>query len=112
MKGIAVLVLRYKQPGQREFRVPLNLKFGRLEIPLGLGLITITLIALCVINLVTKQVATISGVTFTLIFFAIFIVSEKRTKKRSTEHSELDQFNLEAGEDLTPETLGVRPGNV
>ncbi len=29
MKGLAVLVLRYKQPGEREFRVPLNLKIGR-----------------------------------------------------------------------------------
>ncbi len=52
MKGLAVLVLRYKQPGKRQFRVPLNLKFGNLEIPLGLGLITLTLFALCVINLI------------------------------------------------------------
>src|ERR1700726_260958 len=36
MKGLAVRVLRYKQPGQREFRVPLNLKIGNLEIPVGL----------------------------------------------------------------------------
>src|SRR5213594_839771 len=72
MKGLAVLVLRYKQPGQREFRVPLNLKFGNVEIPFGLGLITVMLFALCVINLFTKQIATISGVTFTIIFFAIF----------------------------------------
>jgi amino acid transporter len=112
MKGIAVLVLRYKQPGQREFRVPFNLKLRRLEIPLGLGLITLTLVALCVINLVTKQVATISGVAFTLIFFGVFIASERTTKKRVTAHAELDQFNLEAEEDLTPQTLGVRPGNV
>jgi len=112
MKGLAVLVLRYKQPGQREFRVPFNLKFGRLQLPLGLGLITLTLIALCVINLVTKQVATISGLTFTLIFFAVFIASERATRKRGTDHAELDQFNLEAGDDLSPETLGVRPGNV
>jgi hypothetical protein len=61
---------------------------------------------------VTKQVATVSGVTFTLIFFAIFIASERTTRKRATELAELDQFNLEAGDDLTPETLGVRPGNV
>src|SRR5207237_5738110 len=40
MKCLAVLVLRYKQPGKREFRVPLNFKVGRIEIPLGLGLIT------------------------------------------------------------------------
>jgi len=112
MKGIAVLVLRYKKPGQREFRVPFNVNFGRVEIPLGLGLITLILIALCLINLVTKQVATISGVAFTLIFFAVFIASEQTTKRRATEHAELDQFNLEAGDDLTPATLGVRPGNV
>src|SRR5947209_12069499 len=55
MKGIAVLVLRYKQPGEREFRVPLNLKLGKLEIPLGLGLVTIALVGLCLINLFTKQ---------------------------------------------------------
>ena len=65
MKGLAVLVLRYKQPGKREFRVPLNFKIGKMEIPLGLGLITLALFALCVINLFTKQVATISGVAFT-----------------------------------------------
>jgi hypothetical protein len=50
MKGLAVLVLRYKQPGKREFRVPLNLKVGNLEVPLGLGLITVTLFTLCLIN--------------------------------------------------------------
>src|SRR5713101_1943164 len=55
MKGLAVLVLRYKEPGQREFRVPLNLKIAGVEIPIGLGLITLVLVALCVINLFTKQ---------------------------------------------------------
>jgi amino acid transporter len=111
MKGLAVLVLRYKQRDKREFRVPLNFKFGSVEVPLGLGLITLTLVALCVINLLTKQVATISGVSFTIVFFAIFSITERTTRKRSTEHAELDQFNLEPSNDLTPERLGVRPGN-
>ncbi len=112
MKGLAVLVLRYKRPGEREFRVPLNLKVRNIEIPLGLGLITIALFALCVINLFTKRVATLSGVAFTIIFFAVFTASEKMTRKHTTAHSELDQFNLEPGEDLTPEAVGVRPGNI
>src|SRR6266851_107358 len=112
MKGLAVLVLRYKQPGEREFRVPLNLRFGNLEIPVGLALITITLVALCTINLFTKQVATLSGVAFTIIFFAVFTISERVTKKRASAHAELDQFNLEPGDDLTPLALGVRPGNI
>ncbi len=112
MKGLAVLVLRYKQPGKREFRVPLNLTVGGVEIPIGLGLITVTLVALCVINLFTKQVATVSGLVFTVIFFVVFEISEKMTKRGVADHSQLDQFNLEPGDDLTPRGLGVRPGNV
>lgn len=49
LKGLAVLVLRYKQPGQREFRVPFNVKMRGFEIPLGLAAITLVLFALCVI---------------------------------------------------------------
>ena len=112
MKGLAVLVLRYTEPGKREYRVPLNFHIGRLEIPLGLALITLTLMALCGINLFTKEVATISGVAFTLIFFTTFEISEAVTRRHSGQHSELDQFNVEPGDDLTPKSLGVRPGNV
>jgi hypothetical protein len=112
MKGLAVLVLRYTEPGQREYRVPLNFHIGKIEIPLGLALITLTLIALCAVNLLTKQVATISGLAFTLIFFAVFEVSEKVTRKRAGAHADLDQFNLESGDDLSPQSLGVTPGNV
>ena len=112
MKGLAVLVLRYKEPGQREFRVPLNLKISGVEIPVGLGFVTLVLVALCVVNLFTKQVATISGVAFTIAFFAVFEISEKITQKRGAAHVELDQFNLEPGGELTPEAVGVRPGNI
>jgi amino acid transporter len=112
MKGLAVLVLRYKEPGKREYRVPLNFHIGKTEIPLGLAIITVTLISLCVINLFTKEVATITGIAFTLIFFAVFEISEAVTRKRAGAHAELDQFNVEAGDDLTPKALGVRPGNV
>lgn len=111
MKGLAVLVLRYKQPGKRDFRVPLNFHIGKTEIPVGLGLITVTLFSLSIMNLFTKQVATLAGLGFTLIFFTVFEISEKVTKRHGTDHSELDQFNLEPGGELTPETLGVRPGN-
>ena len=112
MKGLAVLVLRYKEPGKREYRVPLNVRIGNTEIPIGLALITLTLIALCTINLFTKEVATISGVAFTIVFFAVFEISEAVTRKRAGAYADLDQFNLEAGDDLTPKALGVRPGNV
>jgi amino acid transporter len=112
MKGLAVLVLRYKQPGKREFRVPFNLKVFGVEIPIGLAIITLILFALCLINLFTKEVATIAGVTFTIVFFVVFAVSERVTRKHGSAHAELDMFNIEPGEELSPEGLDVRPGNV
>jgi amino acid transporter len=112
MNGAAVLALRYKQPGPREFRVPLNLTIGRVEIPIGLILITITLLGLCTINLFTKQIATISGMIFTAAFFATFTIAERITKKRDTMGAELDQFNVASRTELSTTTLGVRPSNV
>jgi len=113
MKGLAVLVLRYRQPGKREFRVPLNFHLGQTEIPVGLGLITLVLFSLCITNLFTKQVATVSGLIFTAVFFGIFEIAEKYTHRGGqVVHAEMDQFNLELGSDLTPEAVGVQPGNI
>jgi hypothetical protein len=112
LKGLSVVVLRYKQPGPREFRVPLNLRFARVEIPVGLGLITLTLLAIAVVNLLTKQVATVSGIAFTLVFFAIFTVSERITRRAGAAQAQLDQFHLEPEAEVTPQTVGCRPGNV
>lgn len=112
MNGAAVLALRYKEPGAREFRVPFNFKLGDVEIPVGLILITLTLLALCTINLFTKEIATISGIVFTAAFFATFAVAERITKKRGNATADLDQFNVASRTDLTAETVGARPGNV
>src|SRR6202040_460660 len=112
MNGAAVLALRYKQPGAREFRVPFNLKIGNVEIPLGLIFITLILLALCTVNLFTKQIATISGIVFTTAFFATFTIAEGITKRRDTTGAELDQFNVASRTELSTATLGVRPSNV
>ena len=113
MKGLAVLVLRFTEPEAREFKVPLNFKFGKVEIPFGLSVITLTLFALSTINLFTKQVATISGVIFTIVLFAAFTVSERYSHRQgSRATAELDQFNLAQEEDLSPKSIGARPGNV
>jgi hypothetical protein len=112
-KGLAVLILRFTEPGPRDFRVPLNVPIDHTEIPLGLGLITLTLFATAFINLFTKQIATVSGVAFTIVFFVMFSISERvGNKRRGGPHEELDQFNLEPGKEISPETVGVRGGNV
>ncbi len=113
MKALSVLVLRYKQPLGRGWKVPLNFHIAGTEIPVGLILITITLFALALINVVTKEVATISGVTFTILFFIVFEFSEKYNRLHTAAHSqELEKFNLNTNEDLSAEAAHVRPGNV
>jgi amino acid transporter len=113
MKGLAVLVLRFTEPEAREFKVPLNFKIGKTEIPLGLALITATLFSLSIINLFTKQVATISGVSFTIALFVVFTISEHYYHRRdASAGAELDQFNLAQENDLTLQNVGVRTGNI
>ena len=95
MKALSVLVLRYKQPGGRGWKVPLNFHIGGTEIPVGLVLITITLFALALINVLTKKMATISGVSFTIAFFIVFEFSEKYNACTRAAHSqEMEKFRL------------------
>jgi hypothetical protein len=112
LQVLAVLVLRYRRPGLREYRVPMNLRLGGREFPLGLGLITLTLLAIAIVNLLTKQVATTLGIVFTLLVFAVFVMSERITRRHAASQTALDQFHLAAAEDLTPQNVGCRPGNV
>src|ERR1700720_489075 len=113
MQGIAVLVIRYTHPGDREYRVPLNFHVLGVEIPLGLGLITLTLFLIAIVNLFTKPSATIAGTIFSLVMFCVFSVSERIThRNRGAAHVEMDQFNVTAQEDLSPHCVGVRPGNI
>ena len=113
MKALSVLVLRYKQPEGREWRVPLNFRIGKTEVPLGLTLITIALMALAIINVVTKKVATISGVSFTIIFFIVFELSDIYNRKRKAGHAaEFEKFRLDTPADLSAQAISVRPGNV
>ena len=113
MKALSVLLLRYKQPGHRDWKVPLNFQIGKTEIPLGLMMITAALFALAVINVLTKKTATISGVTFTIIFFIVFEVSDLYNRKRKAAHGhETEKFRLDTHSEVSKEAVHVRPGNV
>jgi hypothetical protein len=112
MKGLAVLVLRYTHPGEREYRVPLNIKVGGLEIPLGLALITTTLLLIAVVNLFTKPNATVAGLTFSIFLFCVFTASERMTRTHGQAHVEMDQFHVATQAVLSPQSVGARPGNI
>jgi amino acid transporter len=112
-KALAVLVLRFKDPSPREWKVPVNVSLGGRELPLGLGLITVVLFAVAGINLLTKQVATLSGAAFTLVFFSLFLISERISERRRDQaHVEVDQFQLQLQEDVSARILEVRPRNI
>jgi nucleotide-binding universal stress UspA family protein len=111
--GLAVLRLRYTEPEHRQWKVPGNLHLGGKEIPLGVLLITAVLFLTAIVNLVTKVDATIAGVIFTVVFYAIFTVSERQVvKQRHGRVGGLDQFRVYGNQELGSGALGVRPGNI
>src|SRR5438067_8239904 len=89
-KGLAVLVLRFKDRSPREWKVPLNIRLDGNEIPLGLGIIAALLFSAAGINLITKQVATVSGVAFTVVFFVLFLISERLNERRRGTSAHVD----------------------
>ncbi len=113
MKSLAVLVLRFTEPGNREWKVPGNVQIGKTEIPIGLLAISAVLFITAVVNLFTKYQATIAGVIFSGVFFTIFTLSERHvTRERHGKPEQLDQFRVYGNQELGSGAMGVRPGNV
>jgi Amino acid permease len=113
LKSLAVLVLRYTEPDNREWKVPGNLRIRGTEVPLGLIVIFLVLFTTAMVNLFTKSEATVAGVTFSIVFFALFTYSEHRvTKERHGKPEQLDQFRVYGNQELGSGALGARPGNI
>lgn len=112
LKAMGVLALRFQRHDQ-EYKVPLNLRIGGREWPVGLAMITAALFFLAIANLFTKKIATIYGVSTTVVLFAVFLVSEY-VNRRGRKHGgkELEEFNLEHEEQVDCETVSARPGCV
>ncbi len=113
MMSLAVLVLRYKEPGGRVWKVPGNIMIGKRELPVGVLIVAAVLFTTAIVNLLTKREATIGGVAFSLLFFVIFTVSERRVaKERQGRVENLDQFRVYGNQELGSGAMGVRPGNI
>ncbi|MGH9393702.1 MAG: APC family permease, partial [Terriglobales bacterium] len=110
--AVSVLILRFTAPEGREWKVPLNFHFGQREIPLGLILIAIVLVSVAIVNLFTKEIATIAGTIFTAGFFLTFVVSERITRRQRARDAHLEKFRIASSADVAADNLGVRPGNV
>jgi amino acid transporter/nucleotide-binding universal stress UspA family protein len=112
-KGLAMLVLRFKYKGERGWKVPLNFHIAGYEIPFGMASVTMVLLAVALVNLFTKSVATVSGVTFSAVFFVIFTLSEYANRKKHAHgQQQNDQFQLLQRDTVERESLNLHPGNI
>ena len=112
--SLAMLVLRFKYKGARGWKVPPNIKIGGHEIPLGLASVFLVLLSTALINLFTKSVATVAGVSFAVVFFLIFTASEHANRKKYAlaEQQMKDHFQLLQRDTVERDALNIRPGNV
>jgi amino acid transporter len=112
--SLAMLVLRWKYHGERGWKVPPNIRIGKTEIPLGLISVFLALLSTAIVNLFTKSVATVSGILFAAVFFAIFTISERENMRRHavTARQMKDHFQLEHQETVSRESAAIRPGGV
>ncbi len=110
LKALGVLALRFQRHDQ-EYKVPFNLRIGKTELPVGLALITLSLLTVAIANLFSKKIATISGVGFTLALYTVFRISEAiNAKKRQAGQMAMEEFNLEHAPQVDAQTIEARPG--
>ena len=113
MKGMGVLALRFQRTDQ-EYKTPFNFKIGGREWPVGLAATVAMLFFVAIANLFTKKIATIYGVSFTLVLFTLFLISEKVNKQRAKAGTKegLEEFNLDHQPQVDVAHLNARPGCV
>ncbi|MCX7833678.1 MAG: APC family permease, partial [Ignavibacteria bacterium] len=119
-KAFSMIVLRYKDKRPRDWKYPINFYIKNVQIPVGLITVFLILFFVALTNLFTKPIATVSGISFTLIFFIIFVISEyinKKTLMSVEKLSEeeyliekkkrvLEHFNLEDEYEISPQAIG------
>jgi len=112
LKALGVLVLRFQRHDQ-EYKFPFNVRVGGIELPIGLGATTLVLFLVAIANLFSKKIATIYGVTFTILLYGLFMISERVNAGKKKEHrSDLEKFNLDHQPEVSGATLHARPGCV
>ena len=113
-KTVSMLVLRFKYKGERSWKVPPNFHIAGYEIPVGLISVALVLLSTAIVNLFTKSVATVSGIVFSVVFFAIFVASERiNLRKHANVHLQMqEQFQLQQADTVERTGLGIRQGCV
>jgi len=109
-KTLSMVILRFKERSDREFLVPLNIRWGSVHVPIGLSIVFLIVFLSAIANFVTKPVATVSGMIFTTAFLVVFIATERyhHRKRGGAHHEHEEQFNRGAVDQATGESLGLK----
>jgi amino acid transporter len=110
--SLAMTVLRFRDRSPRQYRVPLNIpiktRSGKIEVPIGITVVFLILFSTACMNLVTKETATIWGISFTIFFLGGFVVLERIARRRhGGKHEHLEQFNQRSSDSVSVESLGL-----
>lgn len=102
---LSMIILRFKKrEEEREWMFPFNIKMDNVYVPVGMVAVLMVLLAATGMNMLTKKVATIGGVLFTLTFFTIFHISEKMNEKKTrfyaTDDDNDEKMNLRREADI------------
>ena len=111
--ALSVTVLRFTERQPREFKVPLNIRYKDIDLPIGLGLITVFLFCIAMVNLATKPLATIAGVSFSAMLLVVFSISERIThRQRAGKGDMVEEFRVAERPELTRDEMRIRSGNI
>ncbi|MCL2887928.1 MAG: amino acid permease [Elusimicrobia bacterium] len=104
LQTLSTILLRVKRPHARTFLVPFNIRYKNYSLPVGASVIFLFFFSVASINLITKKVATISGLAFTAFLFSVFYISERFNAKKANimfEEGHREEINT-----TTMSTLG------
>ncbi|MBQ4493528.1 MAG: APC family permease [Elusimicrobiaceae bacterium] len=110
----SLVILRFKNREQkRDFMMPFNIKFDHYYIPIGGAFVVLAVVSLAVVNLFTKKVATISGISFAALLFLVFHISQRLNAKKANdifEEGHREKLNQSKVEDLAKALQDIPEG--
>ena len=109
-KAMAMIVLRFKDRNPREFKVPFNIRIRGVEVPFGLITVFLILFFTALLNLLTKEVATIGGSAFTAVFLCIFMTSEYLHERRRGGGGPPSRRTIQSEDGRRGQPASPRPG--
>ncbi len=104
----SIAILRWKDRSPRLYRVPLNLRLGKIELPIGILSVSVILLMIAITNFFTKTIATQFGVLFTVLCYIGLNWAERINRKRAGDHpSHLEKVNLAFAESASATACGL-----